>query len=106
MTDAARPDFHDRIRKLLAQDTREFYLTFGQKYREEPHELGYHWVDPDGWLTVQYTVPEGVKPGDARARAREAAYAYLGGHYAFDYDESNLRHELYPLGELARIVLP
>lgn len=86
-------------------EQREMYLTFGQRYYREPHEEGHAWVHPDGWLTVQYTVT-GDGPRMCRERARVTAWHYLGGHYAFDYDEVGLDASFYPRGELARLVLP
>jgi hypothetical protein len=121
-----------------------FYVTFGQKYRSEPHPA---WInaDPDGVLVVLYT-PDLDEPAspvpcahcglrvvaaergtwvhedghvacygyeqtggsvatprtatdangrlltDARERARQAVYAWLGGLYAFDYDSVAPEH--------------
>lgn len=66
------------------------YITFGAKYRREPHPTC-GWVDPRGYLTVV---------GDDYDQCRQAAYDLLGGAFAFDYLVRPTR-ESCPLGELA-----
>lgn len=66
-----------------------FYITFGQKYRHEPHALGGH---PDGYFSV---MAEDVM------NALEIVYAQLGHNWANLYAEDTLERPLFPLGELA-----
>ena len=71
-----------------------FYLTFGQKYRHEPHPLGGH---PDGWFTI--TAPD-------KSHARELIFQLCGPQWAFLYSEREFdatHRACYPLGELKLI---
>lgn len=66
-----------------------FYVTFGQKYRHEPHPQGYH---PHGWLRIE-------APNADYARAM--AFDYMGPHWAMIYTEDEFSREYYPTGEFA-----
>lgn len=98
-------------------DTRaQLYITFGlmygtaAEYEEgrpvEPHPI-MPWASGRGYLTVDYGVdPEPLeRTTPARERARHAAWVWLEGNYAFDYDVPPTAGNA-PLGELARVVLP
>jgi hypothetical protein len=64
-----------------------FYITFGQKYRFEPHPQGGH---PDGYFTVQ------AKNED---KARHLVYNTLGVAWAGIYSSlEDLGPEYYPKG--------
>lgn len=75
-----------------------YVVTFGQKYRTEPHPAGL-WVHPDGWLTV-----EALDLISARETIAEA----LGVAWADLQSESQMlehpQHGIwYPLRSLARL---
>jgi hypothetical protein len=74
----------------------EFRVTFGQKYRSEPHPswAGAH---PDGWVTI-----EAWDYATARARAVAGFGTAWCDLYPADAHPST-DSDLYPLGELARI---
>lgn len=67
----------------------DFYVTFGQKYRQEPH-LRFREAHPDGWVRIV---------AHTRDRAREIAFALLKP-WAGLYAAVEFRRELYPRGEL------
>lgn len=71
-----------------------FYVTFGQKYREEIHPQGAH---PDGWTEVH---------ADSELDARRKVVEHYGTKWAFLYDESDFQRQRqhYPLGCIERIV--
>jgi hypothetical protein len=66
-----------------------FYVTFGQRYRREPHPSG-HLIHPDSYVKVE---ARGWR--EAEARVLEV----FGQHYAFLYDEAGFKPELFPRGE-------
>ena len=70
---------------------KKFYVTFGQKYRNEPHPQKGH---PDGWFTFY---------ADNEEDARKMALDYLGNRWAFMYEENEFSRRFYPLGQLKEI---
>ncbi len=75
----------------------EFRVTFGQRYRNEPHPLG--WPHPDGWLSViadNYDIARGVTEGLLKSRF---AFMYSEGDYGFPTEDA------YPMGELMKLVI-
>lgn len=67
-----------------------WYVTFGQKYRREPHPQGGH---PDGYFLVEATNED---------EARRKVFATLGKAWSNIYEE--LPESRYvPRGELGRI---
>jgi hypothetical protein len=74
----------------------EYRVTFGQKYRRDPHPT-YRKAHPDGWLTI-------VAPDEVAAR--NVAVSRLGRAWAFMYAPENWDPKWYPLGELDRIEVP
>lgn len=80
----------------------------GRPFSRDPHPTA-DWATGNGYLAVEYGLsatdlePEYIAA--ARERARQAAWAWLGGVYAFDYDEPP-EPEYAPFGEVARMVLP
>lgn len=70
---------------------RHWYVTFGQKYRYEPHPQGGH---PDGYFVI-----EAVNEAEARAKA----FATFGKAWANMY-EGTPASRYAPLGELGRIL--
>jgi hypothetical protein len=69
-----------------------FYVTFGQRWRQEAHPQGGH---PDGWFDVV-----ALDIDHARAKICHLCDA----HWCWLYpDEESLNKELYPLGCLRRI---
>jgi hypothetical protein len=75
-----------------------FYITFGQKYRHEPHPM-FDLAHPDGWLRIV---------ADDETQARNLVASYIGPAWAFIYDEPRfdppaMKMRWYPLGELASI---
>lgn len=71
----------------------EYYVTFGDMYRYEPHPSG--WPHPDGYLTI-------VAPDYDTARAK--AFEVLGSQFAFMYKKLP-NGDYFPLGELMRITV-
>jgi len=69
----------------------KFFVTFGQKYRQEPHPNGGH---PDGWFEV-----EAESYSEARGKTANA----IGNRWAFIYAEPVFDKALYPLGKLAEL---
>ena len=67
---------------------KEFYFTFGQTYRHEPHPQGGH---PDGWFTIEASSSE---------MARQKMFEVCGPRWAMQYDEPP--GDRFPLGELKR----
>ena len=71
---------------------KEFYVTFGDRYRRESHPVC-GWVHPDGYLVIEATDHD---------TARQAAFNVTGGKFAFMYqDQPDLQY--FPLGEIMRI---
>ena len=67
-----------------------FYITFGQRFRREPHPASDN-IHPDGYVKIEavtYTV--------ARAKAVEL----LGLQWAFMYDEEDFKPKYFPKGEI------
>jgi hypothetical protein len=71
----------------------KFYVTFGQRYHQEPHPK-VKYADPDGWLLI-----EAADYGEARNKAFEE----LGPHFATMYDEKTWDPKYFRKGELHRI---
>lgn len=77
---------------------KDFYLTFGLKYPEEPHP---YWsgADGKGWVRISANDEE---------EARDIAFQFFGPRWAFIYPEDKFdRREsrrFYPNGELLRLV--
>lgn len=73
-----------------------FYVTFGQRYRHEPHPYMGH---PDGWTEVQ-------APDYDQARSK-VIHRY-GNQWACLYDEEDFKRpgykEMYPKGRLELII--
>lgn len=69
----------------------EFFVTFGQKYRHEPHPKGGH---PDGYFTIVTFNKE---------RATDIAFDVLGEQWAFLYEPDKFDAAFYPRGCLAVI---
>lgn len=57
------------------------YVTFGQKYAQEPHPVLGPAMHPNGWLRVT-NLPE-----DDEVAARMYLFRMLGTYWAFDYTE-------------------
>lgn len=73
----------------------KFYLTFGTKYRHEPHP---HWpgADPDGWVLI-----EASDEGQARSLAMSAFGPYWSMLYeARRFDEIQNRLRYYRRGQI------
>jgi hypothetical protein len=97
--------------------TATIYITFGVQYGHGPGKIPHpvaDWITGEGYLRVDYnpdasTVPEQDSYGEPLAKPREralrAVWAWLGGRYAFDYNEPpSLEHA--PAGEIGRLILP
>ena len=69
------------------------YVTFGQRYRHQPHPL-FTKAHPDGWLEL--------RGFPTRDMARTVAFAITGGYHAFDYTEPPAL-STYPAGPLATV---
>jgi len=73
----------------------DFFVTFGQKYRTQPHPLQ-NYPHADGWLLVK-----GVDMTEARAKT----FQELGQFWSNIYSEADFKKNkhYYPKGELHRI---
>lgn len=71
----------------------EFIVTFGQKYRNEPHPK-VKYADPDGYLLI-------LSP-DYKT-AREAAFRELGEHFSNMYEKEEKYTRYFPKGALHTI---
>lgn len=71
-----------------------FYLTVGQKYRQEPHPIGLH---PDGWARV-------LAP--SYADAVRIAKDHCGTRWAWIYEEDEFTPHLFPRGEMMTLKTP
>lgn len=71
----------------------EYRLTFGQRYRTEPHPH-FDRAHPDGWVTII------ARNAD---HARAIAYAALDRQWADLHPADEVDTSLYPLGELLRL---
>jgi hypothetical protein len=70
----------------------QFYFTFGQRYKHEPHPKGGH---PDGWFTIE------AKDWD---KARQAMVDICGPKWANQYDDTNPPDlKTFPRGELRKL---
>lgn len=69
-----------------------FYVTFGQKYRHEPHPVLPE-AHPDGYLAIE---------ADTEEQARAKAFELTGGKFAFMY-QTEPERAFYPLGEIDRV---
>lgn len=67
-----------------------YYITFGQKYRDEPHPVNPA-AHPDAYACVS------APTFDA---ARRQAFELFGPHWANIYDADDFEPDLYPRGEL------
>ena len=61
-----------------------FYLTFGQKYAEEPHPK-FALAHPNGYVRIQ---------AENYEQAREFAFREFGPYWAFLYDEEDFAENL------------
>lgn len=71
----------------------EFIVTFGQKYRSEPHPK-VDYANPDGFLVI-----EAIDEKSARGKAFEE----LGEYWSHCYPRTTEHEKYFPLGELHRI---
>lgn len=74
---------------------KRYYLTFGQKYRQNLHPLAVNGIypHPDGWVTIE---------ADTYDEAKEIAYVTFGVHWSFIYTlEPDVG--MFPRGELTVI---
>ncbi len=69
---------------------KNFYFTFGQRYRDDPHPT-YDKANPNGWVRVV---------ADSYENARKFGYELFGEHFATMYDESRWMPEFFPGGEI------
>lgn len=76
----------------------EFRITFGQKYRSEPHgTLGMVPELPDGWATIE---------GSNQIEVRETIRALIDSEYAFLYEPGDLGYptlDVYEKGSLGSL---
>jgi hypothetical protein len=67
----------------------KYYVTFGQKYRDEPHPQGGH---PDGYFVIE-------AGGEDEARAK--AWRQFDNKWCMIYEEAEFDKSMYPKGDLA-----
>ena len=65
-----------------------WYLTFGQRYRDEPHPSGFD-IDPDGYVKIS------AASYDA---AREIAVKNFGLAWCFLYSDKEIVRRCFPAG--------
>lgn len=71
----------------------KFYLTFGNKYRNELHPSGIV-INPDGYVVItSHTYDE----------AREIALANFGNNWSFLYAEEDFNKSYFPAGILLEV---
>lgn len=68
-----------------------FYITFGQKYRYEPHPHGGH---PDGWFEVE---------AESAGEARNKVFLLLKNQWSFMYSEDEFEPKHFPKGKMGEI---
>lgn len=71
-----------------------YYVTFGQRYRHEPHPVlgdAYGSDVPDGWIEIT---------ADCYACARARAFGALGERWADIYDAETFDPSYFPAGRL------
>jgi hypothetical protein len=72
----------------------EFYFTFGQRYKHEPHPRIGALAHPDGWFTIE---------ADSEDKAVARMHQLCGPHWANIYNEDHKPDlKTFPKGELAR----
>lgn len=77
-------------------EKQNFYFTFGQKYRDEPHPT-YPRANPNGWVRIV---------AESRERATEYAQDKLfGPYFATSYSETVWDPTFFPAGEIECITL-
>lgn len=83
----------DATGRIVAGEVADFVITFGQKYRHEPHPvLGRMHRLPDGFVLID---------ADNRAQALERAFRVIGQQFAFLYEQNELTPSYFPQGLLA-----
>jgi len=70
-----------------------YYVTFGQRYRIEPHPILSN-AHPDGWVEVE---------SDSEADARRLTFHHLKNRWAFMYRADEFIPDLHDRGCIARI---
>jgi len=65
---------------------KNFYVTFGQKYRYKRHPQGGH---PDGWFCIK---------AESWEKAREETFKSFGDRWSFLYSEEEFNRGPYVLG--------
>ena len=73
---------------------KKFYITFGQKYRDEPHPTHGDIIHPDGYVVIH---------AEDYEKARRIAFTTFGDAWARCYDESDLDPGYFPRGVLFEI---
>lgn len=75
---------------------KDFYVTFGQQYREKDHPNPYNGVvpHPDGYFVVE---------AQDETQAMHIAVRAFGGRYSNVYPAETFTNHWYPFGELGRI---
>jgi len=76
----------------IAGVKKEYYITFGQKYRYEPHPRA-SWVDPDGYVVIE---------AEDKGLAAQKAVELFGQLWSFIYSKEEMRFEYFPHGETRR----
>ncbi len=74
---------------------KEYYITFGQKYRTEPHPK-YNWIDPDGYVVIE-AADKGL--------ASKKAFELFGQFWSFIYSPAEMHFEYFPHGEIRRFTV-
>lgn len=69
---------------------KNYYFTFGQQYRDEPHP-SYPKANPNGWVRI---VAEDWE------KARIKAFDLFGASFSFQYSEHGFDPKYFPMGEI------
>jgi len=75
-----------------AAELKEYFITFGQKYRSEKHPKC-NWIDADGYVVIE--------AADKNAAAQKA-FELFGQFWSFIYSSQEMSFEYFPHGETRR----
>lgn len=99
-TVARTVEFGNQILREMRDDRhlsmRNYFVTFGQKYRHEQHPVSLDGVrpHPDGWVLIRC---------GNQSIADRTAHALFGTRFSIVYSEETHSKHLYPMGELFSI---
>lgn len=72
----------------MSNNLQRFYVTFGYKYKSEPHP-NYHRANPDGYVVIN---------AESEEKARQQAFKVFGNYWSFIYSEEKMQFHFFPKG--------